>query len=310
MRKLSIIFFTLYFYSTTLFSMVSIADEGRVGNGSGEAERNIAFAMGRMDKTLTHLIGRPTIFTIEEYKILESLSANLLPTAQRLEQLHFSSEKEKPGFFSINGNLKVAKTWTDRGAPIFFNTDLLYTKDYQGDIIPYSIAQATSLLIHELGHQVGIVDCHMLDRLATKVELEMREQMQELKFNLGSHRITVSYTGYVDQEKKQQSIFTVASSDHLIDLTDYLYQQIKCPSQVLNELVSLKLENIHRTLNFTSTENELTQSIELWARIRCQGESGQSFASYQQVQLKLTMQKRDNFLVFDKDKIELQQNPL
>lgn len=286
-------------------------DEGRVGNGSGEAERNIVFAMSVLNETLLHLQNTKSVFTVSELEIINNIAKNLGPKEVRLRQINFKSEKKDPGFFLIDGNIKIAKTWTEKGAPIYFNTDLLYKVNHTGEIIPYSISRSTSLLLHELGHQTGVEDCQLLDQMATKAELEIRDQTSEFSFIYRASKITLNTTTYYDQDNNQHAKFTLATADDFLDLSPYLYQQIKCPDDSRSVITSLKIENVHRSIDFKVERNgkdiRLTQPIEFWGRLRCQKEDRTSYATYQQLKLDFITIETESKRIIEKQKIHITQ---
>lgn len=288
-----------------------MVDEGRVGNGSGEAERNIVFAMGILNETLLHLQNTKSIFSSTELEVIKEISQNLAPKEVRLLQINFKSGKEEPNFFLIDGNIKIAKTWTEKGAPIYFNTDLLYRVSQTGDIVPYSISRSTSLLLHELGHQIGVEDCQLLDQMAIKAELEIRDQMSEFAFSYRASKTTLNSTVYIDANNNQHTKLTLATSDDFFDLTPTLYLQIKCPADSSNIMTSLKIENIHRTNDFKveriGNSIRLVQPIKFWGRLRCQKPDLTSYVTYQQVELVLTIVETQEKRIIDKNNITITQ---
>lgn len=77
-------------------------------------------------------------------------------------ELKFASESEQPGFFLLDGQIRIAKTGSNVGDPVFINRDMI--KDGEIDI-----ATAAAVLVHELGHHQNASNHQLLDRLGAKV---------------------------------------------------------------------------------------------------------------------------------------------
>lgn len=77
------------------------------------------------------------------------------------DRIYFESEKQTPGFFLIEGEVKAAKTGLGVGSPIYLNRDFVNADT--------STAFLIALLVHELGHHLGVRDHRALDLLGSKV---------------------------------------------------------------------------------------------------------------------------------------------
>ncbi|AGH94429.1 hypothetical protein [Pseudobdellovibrio exovorus] len=102
---------------------------------------------------------------------------NGLPS-ERLNQnlIQFYSESNYPGFFVIDSEVKVAKTGSTPGSPIYINTDMIYTLDHIGYKVPIGIPEILAILIHELGHHYGSESHEFLDLLGVRVGMFISQQ--------------------------------------------------------------------------------------------------------------------------------------
>lgn len=85
-----------------------------------------------------------------------------VPNEHLATTIQFRSEATEPGFFLIDGQVRVAKTGDDVGSPVFINEDLILAD--QTDV-----RTAIAILVHELGHHHKIKDHQALDRLGAAV---------------------------------------------------------------------------------------------------------------------------------------------
>ncbi len=160
----------------SLASMPSFAGTF-VNNGGGLAEKNILYAYEKLDAYLQLCLSSNACKLTPEQGSLLLQIYRALPQERTAKQLSFSSEKQNPGFFMIDGNVRVAKTGNDVGSPVYINSDLLYTKEGDGDSWdPVSIPEAVAILVHELGHHQGKHTHEELDLLGVRVSLLLQQK--------------------------------------------------------------------------------------------------------------------------------------
>ena len=108
--------------------LASLALAGdHINNGAGLAERNVLFAYANLEKYIGLCLDFPSCrITPYERGLLERIR-NAMPTERAApEQIRFLSEREHPGTFIIDGEMKIAKTGSQVGSAIYMNLDLLY----------------------------------------------------------------------------------------------------------------------------------------------------------------------------------------
>lgn len=163
------------------FSALAIAGD-HVGNGGGLAERNIVLAHQQIESYISLCLNAEACKLSARERDLLTKIVNAMPTERKSPQIAFASEKESPGMFMIDGEVRIAKTGDAVGDVIYFNRDMIYTKDVAGDTVAMSLAEAVSHWVHELGHHQGVYEHTELDLAGTKVSLQLQNHMQIAPF--------------------------------------------------------------------------------------------------------------------------------
>ncbi|WP_413582823.1 hypothetical protein [Bdellovibrio sp. HCB288] len=142
-----------------------------IGNGGGIAEKNVLFAYERLENYIeVCLTSDGCKLNSREREIIAKI-AKTLPQEIKGRMLYFGSEKKTPGFFILDGLVRVAKTGSTPGSPIYINSDLLYSKNAEGEYSAVSIAEAVAILIHEFGHHHGGYSHEELDLLGVRISM-------------------------------------------------------------------------------------------------------------------------------------------
>lgn len=148
-----------------------------VNNGGGVSEKNILYAYDNLEKFILLCISSEACqLNPSEKSILDQIVQGLPHEKKTQSQITFGSEKKTPGEFILDGNVRVAKTGSTIGSPIYINSDLLYSKNKAGEFEPISIPEAAAILIHELGHHYGPYEHGELDLIGVRVSLLIQKQ--------------------------------------------------------------------------------------------------------------------------------------
>lgn len=89
------------------------------------------------------------------------IAYNFIVKTERVT-LEFKSERDNPGFFFLDGQVRIAKTGSNLGDVIYLNKDMVEANNVD-------ITEAVAVLAHELGHHIGIKDHQRLDRFGAKL---------------------------------------------------------------------------------------------------------------------------------------------
>ena len=136
--------------------------------GLGEAYFRFALSRFRSFAVICMVSENNCQLTPAEKVWLGEIFDHLTPQQVQRQQLHFLSERENPGFFRLDGAVRIAKTGSTPGDPIYVNTDIIAHEDAFNFMVPITT------LVHEFGHQVLDPDPghDRLDRLGVKVAIE------------------------------------------------------------------------------------------------------------------------------------------
>jgi hypothetical protein len=199
-----------------------------VGNGGGLAEKNILFSYYNLKAYIEICLSSPTckIGTWEK-DLLTKILKSLPQEQNKKEQIKFVSEKERPGFFRLDGELKLAKTGDNVGSPIYINSDLLYTKNSHGDFKAFSISDAVALLVHELGHHHGVKNHFKLDLLGIKVSMSLENHSD--KASLFPHKKDFMAISINKRDAYQFPQLLVYFDNTFLDVSKEFKEALKCP---------------------------------------------------------------------------------
>jgi len=201
------------------------ADE--VNNGEGGSERNIVYSLLNLQKYIDMcLTAKECKLNAEERQLVEQIRDGLLAPAEREKQLSFVSEQAKPGFFIVDGEMKIAKTASSIGSMIYINTDLLYTKDARGKITGLDIPRSVGLLIHELGHHHEEASHLKLMALGVKFQVFLFAHIQQI--DLGRYQSHVQAVSIDFATNRSFTNILVNDGDQMMDLTEDIKDVVQC----------------------------------------------------------------------------------
>lgn len=150
------------------------------GGGAGFSEKNLVFAMQNLESYIDLCLASASCrIDATQTAWLKEIKTSLKEEGPAETQVIFRSEKEEPGFFLLDGAVRVAKTGGAVGDPIYVNRDLLY-RTVNGIVAGMTLPQASALLIHELGHHHKHSDHVALDALGSKVESQIDQRSSVL----------------------------------------------------------------------------------------------------------------------------------
>ncbi|MDG0815174.1 hypothetical protein [Bdellovibrio svalbardensis] len=147
-----------------------------VNNGGGIAEKNVFYAYEKLDKYILICLNSDACKLNERQKIVLRQILATLPREKSMQQLFFSSEKKMPGTYIIDGLVRVAKTGSEVGSPIYINSDLLYSRNEANSYDPVTIPEAVAILIHEMGHHQGSYSHEELDLIGVRASMLLQQK--------------------------------------------------------------------------------------------------------------------------------------
>ncbi|MCX6123404.1 MAG: hypothetical protein NTV34_01440 [Proteobacteria bacterium] len=172
-----------FYFLLSFFISTPIKAGDRAGNGGGTAERNFALSLANLRPYIDLGLADGTRhFSTDELAVLTAIKSSLSNEAALSDILTFRSEAQEPGFFILDGAVRVAKTGSTVGETIFINRDLLYTKR-DGHWVAMGIPECVAVLIHEFGHHHGEASHMKLDLIAAKIQTLLERRMTQDRFD-------------------------------------------------------------------------------------------------------------------------------
>lgn len=205
-------------------------------------------------------------------------SGRLSPPKRRKKDSSFFDRKKQPGFFRIEGQIRVAKTGDGVGDPIYLNTDLLYFP-VSGEVRAADIPLCVSILAHELGHHQGVKDHALLDVLGSKLQSLLLMQSQRAEFWNGNAALITYQLNAVrtDADKKKLHVADQIllendwnGGSELVSLTDEVLAAIHCPTGETKPN-GVRFYNLHeeRGVKFNPKTQTLIKPVQAWYILGC-----------------------------------------
>jgi predicted Zn-dependent protease with MMP-like domain len=306
---------------TAVFLMSAIANAtggDHVNNGGGLSERNILFAYEKMGKYIQLCLHSETCkLTTTQREILEKIQAGL-PREKVRAQIEFASEKNLPGYFIIDGRVRLARTGSTVGSVIIINVDMLDTKNESGGVDPMSIAEGVSLLVHEFGHHYGSYSHEELDLLGVRVSMMLQQKMIVTPMIPWTSEISAQVFN-PDLSSFPDVLLTVG--DEVIDISKQYRQAVKCidfkvpiPVLPIPDIVlassapeSSMLHNVHWD---KIKESETSVSVKIIGNVsnRCSSQNeGPIRLNNSKLLITFTINKKGSRYVFDQSTLSVSQ---
>ena len=268
-----------------LLASIPASFAGNEGSGGGGlAEQNMRFAYANLGRALEMCLISPRCqLNDEESRLLKKIQQSFVDEGLKSgeHQLVFESEKDQPGFFMIDGAVRVAKTEYMVGAPIYINKDLLYSADSKGELKALDIAAASGVLVHEFGHHQGEMSHDKLDLVAAKIRALLLNDMQRVSYIFSDNLAVTALNQFEAGSQTKSTQLILEDGANLSDLTQLLKSRIKCddPSEAKATLDQFLLWNLHWGHRQTSLD-ELTLSLPLEGFLELQCKPTNGWATY------------------------------
>lgn len=235
-----------------------------IGNGGGLVEQEFRFSYLRLPRLIdTCLRTFSCPFGDDEMEVLRKISNVAKKYAQEKDRLIFLAESEYPGFFrdSEDSQIRIAKTAFIPGAPIFINLDMVYFENQPR--IEYS--SMISLLIHEIGHQIGIKSHSLLDDIGARFKEYLTRDTYVSKMEVDG---SLAHVRIFNLEKNQQFAEVFFSYKGVISpLTSKIRDLVVCQRKG-SVLLGYELSNPH-WLRMNSIRGVRKVKYRAWLKASC-----------------------------------------
>lgn len=215
-----------------------------VGNGAGIVESNFQYAYQSLKNVINHCLHSNNCnVQKDEHAVLLKLIIILETNANNKERLIFLSEKLNPGFFMTGEaeSNRIAKTFLNPESPIFINIDQLYNAAGRPTL---NFQRIIALLIHELGHQSGVLDHAWLDILGAKVADYSENSTNHFSFRIDDE----------DLSKNQSLIFSVTNLEFPIKSSILIFNWRNTQSINLSNTLAASSSCQYESESFQGTE--------------------------------------------------------
>lgn len=245
-----------------------------VGNGGGLLEAQANFYFQSLSKHIISVFEQEIVDFTDQEKMILTMILNGVAQSDNNNKLLFVSEDDYPGFF-FNRDLdpapRVAKTGFDLSYPIFINRDVVYQRK---DANPRFWL---GLLVHEMGHQVGVKNHTYLDNLGAKVVLVSEMNKSDLHLELLPNKpITMSYYNH-DFFEAVPDMF-VSFGDKLVTVTNWDSKAIRTACGNDHQFNGLNISNVHwenrGIFGFTEAVRVVAGG---WGDVRCFDETSGAY---------------------------------
>lgn len=255
----------------TLLFLMSLDTYSRggdiIGNGGGSAESNFVHAYTRLYKLIDNCLSSDYCTENEDdfYALLTIREATEF-NYKSASRLVFSTPEKMPNIFFTNDSdiVRLAVTGNNPTDPIYVNLDILYkTKD--GKKFPaLSYGEIVSILIHEIGHNVGFKDHTKLDFLGSLVRDFMEQKFTSHDYLVFNTVFTVNLLNFSNIMKLSE--FWISWNDQSKNITEEVYFKHSCRNG--DKPFSIKFNNYHIEKMKTS-KTETILPINLWGQLVC-----------------------------------------
>lgn len=178
-----------------------------VGNGGGIAEQNMSFVYRNLDKTVSYCINLPNCGEgADKVAVLKLIRNTILEKRDAPSRLVFLTSDHFNGLLSQTADYdeRVAKTGFSADFPIFFNLAEIQENQLSSDL-----SAMVGILVHEVGHQVGVASHSFLDELAAEVRTAFILLQQRTEITYHNNTFSLMVVGGVNAYDYQQVLLSV-----------------------------------------------------------------------------------------------------
>ncbi len=230
MKKILILSVMLFVFNPLINFAKARGGGTVVGNGAGKVENNFQFVYQSLGSILTGSLTDSSIeLTKKEIDVIRLMLRVVYENKNKSDRLVFVSESTNPGFFNtgVYEQHRIAKTFLRTNAPIYINTDLLYVNHQPA----LDTDQILRILVHEIGHQVGVADHAVLDILSAKISMFTRKETSSHVYEDESSSKAI-VVDLINMKKYFKNFRVLVSSqgNEDFELTDKLFDRFLCKS--------------------------------------------------------------------------------
>ncbi|QDK43396.1 hypothetical protein DOM21_18450 [Bacteriovorax stolpii] len=266
------------FLKISLQAMKASGGADIVGNGGGAVEQASLYIYRSLDRYISQCLNNKDCYQDSERReVLKKIREVVLKNREEKNRLVFLSGEnfEKYMQDELDPEIRVAKTGFSDEFPIFIN--LAEAHNYPKDSL---YASMVALLVHEIGHQVGVASHSYLDDLALSVRSMMEANTKEFTYDVLGN----------------QFVFTLFASSNQYDFAQYVLEyngeKYEVPSLMTaykctngDKLVGANLENLYWEKGRTANYHYIL-SLNAWGEFACERKNKTVY--FEQINVRLT----------------------
>jgi len=170
-------------------------------------------------------------------------------------------DSARPAFFEtgLGEAHRVAQTGFIPRVPIYFNTDQFYNANGTPAL---DLPVLTSILIHELGHQAGIVEHAYLDQLGPRIRNWLMNRTFELGYQYPNSSLKILSINYANQNSTPDLYFVDDMGSN--SLVIVLAPVARC-ADPMEILIGWSLINLHWDSQLNMSQMNMSKTVGLLA---------------------------------------------
>lgn len=170
-------------------------------------------------------------------------------------------DSARPAFFEtgLGQAHRVAQTGFIPRVPIYFNTDQFYNANGTPAL---DLPVLTSILIHELGHQAGIVEHAYLDQLGPRIRNWLMNRTFELGYQYPNSSLKILSINYANQNSTPDLYFVDDMGSN--SLVIVLAPVARC-ADPMEILIGWSLINLHWDSQLNMSQMNMSKTVGLLA---------------------------------------------
>lgn len=258
-----------------------------VGNGGGLLEQNFYQAYYLVQTAIENcLYDSICDLTFEQKNLLKKINQTYIQKIDQDLPLVFLKEKNSGSFFSENEEkeTRLAKTGYSSTFPIFINSTMALSIS---DNIPAMIG----ILIHELGHQAGVLNHSVLDELSTKVRFLWSDNWIESKIRVGGRLLNARL--FSSKNNLTTASLSLVFDQNVKSLDSLIAKKISClPGE---SLYGFYLSN-GAWQRPTSSRTTFSLSLHYWVDIYCLDNQGTIWPIQKDLEIDFEFEKYLDFI--------------
>lgn len=260
--------FNAEFSENILPLMESYGTGDIVGNGGGLLEQNFLLAYYSLQTAIENCLTLEECYSsVNQRLILKEINQLFIDKIRNKTPLVFIKNSDTNNFFydEYDQTERVAKTGFSKKYPIFINLDV--TTNIVNDV-----PAMLGIIIHELGHQAGIVSHNFLDQLGAKIRKMWLSNWVISDVNVSGENLLVRL--FSTNSNLINSKLSYVFNGKVQSLNSLIYRNISCGEG--ETLYGFSLSNGHwqRPVN-TSFRTTIKKTF--WLDVYCEDTNSQSY---------------------------------